>query len=276
MVKKCVFGLVFLVMLFQLSVCNAQSNYEINIFGINMKTFKNSNWIEVAAGAISSVLVHEMGHALYLTSQGKEWEFSAAYSGLAVETNDNLTDSQYRNFGRSGFALQSLVGAFLTFFDSTRNADFTKGWVSMNTFQISTYSLRSHHAGSDFDLIEKGNGDKELEFSAFAFISEYNKLNAFRPATLPIGVKPKTKESVGSWSFSDIDSAMLQDQRDLFSLTMPNIDLQQMYSSNKDDQTLDLTRFEPRESPPESLSNLQLVALDPDTIKLSPLYNTKM
>lgn len=269
MEKKYVFGLVFLVMLFQLSVCNAESNYEINIFGINMKTFKNSNWIEVAAGAISSVLVHEMGHALYLTSQGKEWDFSAAYSGLAVETDGNLSNSQYRNFGRSGFALQSLVGAFLTFFDSTRNADFTKGWVSMNTFQISTYSLRSHHAGSDFDLIEKGNGNKELEFSAFAIISEYNKINAFRTNTLPIGITPKTTRSIESWSFADNDSVMLQDQRDLFSLTMPKIDFQQMYSSNKDDQTLELTRFEPRESPPESLSNLQLVALQHDTIKVN-------
>ena len=276
MVKKCVFGLVFFVMLFQLSVCNAQSNYEINIFGINMKTFKNSSWIEVAAGALSSVLVHEMGHALYLTSQGKDWDFSAAYSGLAVETNDNLTDSQYRNFGRSGFALQSLVGAFLTFFDSTRNSDFTRGWVSMNTFQISTYSLRSHHAGSDFELIEKGNGNKELEFSAFAFISEYNKINAFRPNRLPIGIPHKAMTRTESWYFSHNDSDMIHDQSDLFSLTMPSIDLHQMYSSNKDGQPLDLTRFEPHESFPESLSNLQLVALDPDTIELIPSYNTKM
>ena len=269
MVKKCVFGLVFFVMLFQLSVCNAESNYEINIFGINMKTFKNSNWMEVAAGALSSVLVHEMGHALYLTSQGKEWEFSAAYSGLAVETDENLTNSQYRNFGRAGFALQSLVGAFLTFFDSTRNTDFTKGWISMNTFQISTYSLRGHHAGSDFDLIEKGNGDKELEFSAFAIISEYNKINAFRPKTLPIGVLPKTKEKNRSRSFSHNDSDMIHDQGDLFSLTTPKLDFQQMYSSKNNDQTPDLTRFEPHKTPYESLSNLQLVALDHDTIKVN-------
>jgi hypothetical protein len=276
MIKKCVFGFVFLVMLFHLSVCHAESNYEINIFGINMKTFKNSNWIEVAAGALSSVLVHEMGHALYLTSQDKDWELSAAFSGLAIETDAHLSNAQYRNFGRAGFALQSLVGAFLTFFDSTRNSDFTKGWVSMNTFQISTYSLRSHHAGSDFELIEKGNGNKELEFSAFAFISEYNKINAFRPDTLPIGITPKTTEGIQSWSFSNNDSDMLQDQRDLFSLTMPKIDPKQMYSSNNNDQTPDLSRFEPRESFPESLSNLQLVALDPGTIKLSSLYNTKM
>lgn len=269
MKKRCVTGFVFFALLLQLSVCHAQSNYEINIFGINMKTFKNSNWIELAAGAVSSVLVHEMGHALYLTAQGKDWDFSAAYSGLAVETSDQLSDSQYRNFGRAGFALQSLVGAFLTFFDSTRNSDFTKGWVSMNTFQISTYSLRSHHAGSDFDLIEKGNGNKEAEFSAFAFVSEYNKLNAFLPNNLPVGMPSKTMQDNRRWSFADSNSGSIYGQSELISQTTLKDDYQAMFSFNDKAQLPDLNRFEPSDSFPDKLSHLQLVALEQETTKVN-------
>jgi hypothetical protein len=163
------------------SVCSAQSSYEFYAFGINLKTFKDCNWMAVAAGAVSSILVHEMGHAVYLESQGKDWRFTTSPSGFAVRTSDHLSDSQYHNFGRAGFALQTGIGALLTFFESTRHSDFTKGWVSINAAGIYTYNMRSHDDSNDFDLIEKGHGDWMLEFGMLAFASRNNMAAALNP-----------------------------------------------------------------------------------------------
>jgi len=55
-----------------------------------------------------------------------------------------LTGSEMRNFGRAGFALQSLVGTGLTLFRQTRDWDFTKGWVAMNAVQVISYQSRRH------------------------------------------------------------------------------------------------------------------------------------
>lgn len=164
----------------------AQSDYEFYFFGINLKSFQQSNWLQVTAGAVASVLVHELGHALYLQSQGKDWDLqSSASSGLAIHTSDTLSDSQYRNFGRAGFALQTFIGAVLTTFDQTRRSDFTKGWVGMNAFQVCSYNGRNHDMGSDFELIEKGGGNGDLELGAFYLISSYNLLKMDMPSPTP-------------------------------------------------------------------------------------------
>ena len=84
----------------------AQSDYEFYFFGVNLDAYKNGNWLMIATGAATSLLAHELGHALYLESQGKNWNFAYSTSGLSVHTDDDLTDEQYRNFGRAGFAFK--------------------------------------------------------------------------------------------------------------------------------------------------------------------------
>ena len=165
---------------------NAQSDYEFYFFGINLKSFQGSNWIKLTAGAVVSVLVHELGHALYLQSQGKDWDLqSSSSSGLAIHTSDTLSENQYRNFGRAGFALQTFVGAVLTTFDKTRHSDFTKGWVGMNAFQVCSYNGRNHDIGNDFEMIERGGGNGDLELGAFYLISSYNLLKMDMPPQMP-------------------------------------------------------------------------------------------
>lgn len=181
--KKAVAILIIAVaVLGQPCICRAQSNYEVYVFGINLKAFKNCDWMALTAGAVTSLLVHELGHALYLETQGEDWDFSVSSSGLAVHTNAHLSDSQYRNFGRAGFVLQAGIGALLTSFEGTRHSDFTKGWVSMNAAQIWTYDLRGHDNGDDFALIEKGHGNTRFEFSMLAFVSQNNLLSAVTPS----------------------------------------------------------------------------------------------
>jgi len=183
---------------------NAQCDYEFYFFGINLKSFQGSNWLELTAGAVASVLVHELGHALYLQSQGKDWDLqSSSSSGLAIHTSDSLSKNQYRNFGRAGFALQTFIGAVLTTFEKTRYSDFTKGWVGMNAFEVCSYNGRDHDIGSDFEMIEKGGGNGDFELGVFYLISSYNLLKMDVPAQMPyFSTRTKAKawpESFYTW-----------------------------------------------------------------------------
>jgi hypothetical protein len=153
----------------------AQSGFEFYFFGLNIKSFQNSNWLKVTTGAVASVCLHELGHALYLESIGKTWNFKASISsGFSVQTDENLADTEWSNFGRAGFALQSLVGTGLTLFEETRYLDFTKGWVGMNAVQVFSYQGRRNNNDNDFGLIEQGGGDSDLEFATFSFLSIHN------------------------------------------------------------------------------------------------------
>jgi len=186
--KKTVIALFLAVgIIFAISVnANAQSDYEFYFLGINLKSFQESNWLKVTAGAVASVLFHELGHALYLQTQGKDWGLqSSSSSGLAIHTSDPLSEDQYRNFGRAGFALQTFIGAVLTTFEKTRYSDFTKGWVGMNAFQVCSYNGRNHDIGNDFEMIERGGGNGDLELGAFYLISSYNLLKMDMPAQIP-------------------------------------------------------------------------------------------
>jgi len=182
---------------------NAQCDYEFYFFGINLKSFQGSNWLELTAGAVASVLVHELGHALYLQSQGKDWDLQSSSSGLAIHTSDPLSKNQYRNFGRAGFALQSFIGAVLTTFEKTRYSDFTKGWVGMNAFEVCSYNGRNHDIGGDFELIERGGGNGDFELGIFYLISSYNLLKMDVPAQMPyFSTRTKAKawpESFYTW-----------------------------------------------------------------------------
>jgi hypothetical protein len=204
--------------LLQPCVSTAQSDWEFYFFGVNFKAFKESNWLMVTAGAVTSLLTHELGHALYLESQGKDWNFLPSSSGLAITTDNYLTDKQYRNFGRSGFALQAGIGAILTSFDSTKHLDFTKGWVSMNVAQLYTYEQRKHDDGDDFALIEKGNGDKGLNFGALAFISQNNLLALESPNPMLSNV-PEIAKSKKAPSILHFDATFGQEQTEQHALT---------------------------------------------------------
>ena len=192
----------------------AQSDWEFYFFGVNLKTFQDSNWLMVATGAVASMLTHELGHALYLESQGKDWDLLPSSSGLAIHTDNYLTNKQYRNLGRSGFALQTGIGTILTSFKSTKHLDFTKGWVSMNVVQIYTYEQRKHDNGDDFALIERGNGDKGLNLGALAFMTQTNLL-AIESTSPMLSIVPdiaKRKEPV-AWHFDTIVSKEPAEQR---------------------------------------------------------------
>ncbi len=174
----------------------------------------------VATGVVTSILAHELGHALYLKSQGKNFNLSTSLLGFAVHTNDYLTEKQYRNFGLSGFAFQAGIGTLLTTFESTKNYDFTKGWVVMNNTQLCTYEHRRHDIENDFALIERGNGDKRLNFGVLASISQYNLTRIEIPNPIPFYSADieKIRRAPSTWYF---DTVFIDKQAELISWVLP-------------------------------------------------------
>ena len=170
----------FVVITFVMSpsaVC-AKGGFDFYFMGINLKSFKGSNWVEIAAGAAASILTHELGHALYLESQGRDWSVEPSSSGFAVITTDSLTDKEYRSLGRAGYLLQTGIGFLLTSFDATANSDFTKGWTGINMVQTVTYKWRGHNGYDDFAMIDRGKGNGESAYRLFSSLSIYNFLKA--------------------------------------------------------------------------------------------------
>jgi len=174
----------------------SESSFEFIFFGVNIKALENADWKKVAVGALASILVHELGHALYLEMQGKDWDLKASGSGLAIETSDVLSDEECREFGRAGFLLQTSVGFLLTSFEKTRQSDFTKGWTATNVAQVWSYNWRSHDEGDDFAIIDRGHGDAESDHYAFCLLSMAN----FMRMDLPMVQTPMTD---GRWRDSE-------------------------------------------------------------------------
>jgi hypothetical protein len=176
----------------------AESGYEFYFLGINVKTFEGSNWTKMLAGAVTSVLVHELGHALYLESLGKNWTLQASSTGLAIGTTDYLSDRESENFGRAGFVLQSCIGTLLASFDATKRSDFTKGWLCITAAEAWSYGIRPHDIGDDLALIERGNGNAELEMASYSLLSSYNLYRVSSPNQSV----PQYRESQASdWSY---------------------------------------------------------------------------
>jgi hypothetical protein len=186
------FGLAALLALPEISW--AESGFEFYFLGINVKTFEGSNWTKIVAGAVSSVLVHELGHALYLESLGKKWALESSSTGLAISTTDYLSDRECENFGRAGFVLQTCIGTILATLEATKRSDFTKGWLCMNAAEAGSYGLRPHDNGDDLAMIERGNGNAELEMVSYSLLSSYNLYRVSSPAQS----MPRYRESQAS------------------------------------------------------------------------------
>lgn len=180
----------------------ADSGFEFYLFGVNVKAFQGSDWKKIAAGALASVVVHELGHALYLESRGKDWDFNMSYSGAAIETSDALSEKELRGFGRAGFLLQTGIGLLLTSFEKTRQSDFTKGWAYANIFEVWSYSWRNHDHGDDFELIRRGGGNPDSGLRLFCAMTLYNTWRIELPTHIRTPMFGKPVSAVGTMADS--------------------------------------------------------------------------
>jgi hypothetical protein len=233
-----------LVVIFSCGLCvgsaNAGSGFEFYFFGQNLKTFQNCNLAELVVGAVASVAAHELGHALYAELAGKSWELEASVpSGFAVHSNDSFSDREYRDFGRSGFALQTVIGVVLTSFEKTRNSDFTKGWVGMNAIEASAYKIRPRNGGDDFDLVDRGGGNGDIEYAVVSVLS-LNNLRRLEPDLIPSLTKYGIKSNAG---FPYQNDASLSTDRNVF-----------FSEADVDQQTSLLSETDLEEEQPQNIS----------------------
>jgi hypothetical protein len=177
-IRKVIIIFVIFTLVMSPSTLWAKGGFDFYFMGVKIKAFQGANWMKIAAGAAASILVHELGHALYLESRGKDWSVEPSSSGFAITTTDSLTNKEYRGLGRSGYLLQTGIGFLLTSFDATAKSDFTKGWVGINVIQTMTYNLRDHNGYDDFEMINRGQGNGESSYRLFSAISVYNFLIA--------------------------------------------------------------------------------------------------
>jgi hypothetical protein len=197
--KTIIMFLLALAVFIQSCISATASDYEFYFFGVNSKTFKNSNLMMITAGAITSIITHELGHMIYFESQGKDWALSQSPAGFAVHTDNYLTDSQYRNLGWSGFVFQTGVGTLLRSFKRTRHSDFTKGFICMNVAELWTYELRPHNKGDDFASIERGGGNKDTNLGILALVN-YNNIAALSNQNpMPSSIYDYTDKTGTSW-----------------------------------------------------------------------------
>ncbi len=242
--------------IFNANLALAQGSFEFYFFGQNISSFQNGNWLKATAGAVASLCIHELGRALYLESIGKSWDLNASIaSGFSIRTDEILTDTEKGNFGRAGFALQSLVGTGLTLFEKTRNWEFTKGWVAMSTAQVYTYQGRRNDNDDDFAMIEKGGGKSDLEYAAFSFLS-FNNWMRLENDALPLVTKAETAPSFNpSDNFYESEG----DGKNEFASYAPN------RISLNTNSTLELPHLDPQKTIMESRSwgtNLEFADLD--------------
>jgi hypothetical protein len=192
--KQLILVLALVALLAVPEISRAESGFEFYFLGINVKSFQGSNWPNVLAGAVTSVLVHELGHALYLESLRKKWTFQTAATGLAISTADHLSDQECENFGRAGFVLQTCIGTILSTLEATRTSDFTKGWLFMAAAEAGSYRIRPHDNGDDLAMMGRGNSNAELEMASYSLLSSYN---LYRVSSSTQGV-PQFRESQAS------------------------------------------------------------------------------
>jgi hypothetical protein len=183
----------------------SESSYEFIFFGVNIKALEEADWKKVAVGALASILVHELGHALYLEMQGKDWGLKASGSGFAIQTSDVLSDEECREFGRAGFLLQTSIGLVLTSFEKTRQSDFTKGWAAMNIAQVWSYNWRDHDEGDDFAMIDRGHGDGDSDHHAFCFMSMVNFMRMDLPMVQTALSDGRMRNSEGLFMNRDLE-----------------------------------------------------------------------
>lgn len=124
----------------------------------------------VVAGAVASVIVHELGHIAMAEIEGVDYQITNPgqidYYGL--------NDREERSIGRAGFITQ-LAGGFLLnrFCD---NKDFNIGYNFLSLGEVITYSARG---GGDFDMIDHG-ADSDIDRAVYLAMSGWNSYDAIK------------------------------------------------------------------------------------------------
>ena len=116
--------------------------WNFNIMGINPKDFENRKWYVIAAGAVVSLAVHEIGHLASAKIMGTDpyfdWSEFVAYAGNGYQ---DLSNDQKALYHGAGFLFQTVVGGVLTAVPETRHLDFTLGFNAFSSVNGFYYGI---------------------------------------------------------------------------------------------------------------------------------------
>lgn len=144
-------------------------NWKVN--GIPLNDFNTSpkNYTKLAAGIGTSFAIHYLGHVIYLETNNIEW----TQNGIEEIIKEPVSNSKKRWVGRSGFVSQ-LAGGFIIKYgpwsDDFKTGYFATGYHIGSAVEIMTYPIRWRDTG-DLDLIEEGNGNKNVEYIVYSACS---------------------------------------------------------------------------------------------------------
>ena len=145
------------IMLFVTCSC---SGYNTRINGINPNSFKEKNYLKIAAGIISSLAVHEASHLLYAElNGGGHLDFDEFV--VISENYSNNSYSEQQMFHRIGFLGQLAVGSILTVIPETKHSDFTLGFNSFTTINTALYTITGSSKKEYSDIEQLDNGTIE-------------------------------------------------------------------------------------------------------------------
>ncbi len=162
------FFIMFIVSILLVSVVSASEldNWNVHIFGINVRDFEDKDPLPLIIGAISMICVHEAGHIIIGRMGGMDTSMRWQDGGPIVWADDGFIEASRREKGfyhAGGFIAQTLVGGVLTAIPTTRHSDFTVGFNAAATVESFGYAFResSAESGNDCKNLDKQgyNGD---------------------------------------------------------------------------------------------------------------------
>lgn len=136
-----------------------------NFNGVDLNKIKNGTNKDkaiVVLGIGASGLIHTAGHIVCAKSMGQD----VSINGLGEVYPDLTSNHKMRWIGRAGFISQLSVGYILNWIFEDNY--FVDGYNIGTASQILSYPIR--RAG-DIQLINKGQGDGELELGIYSILS---------------------------------------------------------------------------------------------------------
>jgi hypothetical protein len=141
---------------------------------VNGVEVKKNSWLKdcgmVLLGAGVSGVTHFLGHVAYYELTGTEWYLDYPYERFREHSGMSRAMA-----GRAGFLGQTLGGSLLGLkkHQSRNYKNFVLGYRMHNFMEVAAYDLVIKKGG-DFEEIDKGGGNGDMERIGFALWSGWN------------------------------------------------------------------------------------------------------
>lgn len=176
------------------------SNWNIYFFGVNYKDFEGRDWKPVVVGAVSSFVIHELGHLYFGELAGMDTSFDWDRRIAWADDYYDKSDDQKALYHGGGFIAQMLVGTALTAIPETRHSDFSLGFNSFTMVNSIGYGITGGSGSDDVsdvhNLTKYGYNGQVVAFitGSYGGVLSYINLN-------------KNKETIdGQYSLSHLQT----------------------------------------------------------------------